>query len=245
LRFGASLKLWNIVLGLLGGIVAGILVGAGLPPVFMTVVIFIGALLGLWATFVLTTQEPRIALQEDPVTLRKIIRTCALAAIAGNLLEHGGALVSVPAQAPGASIDAWSMFVEVAAGLLGVAGIVVLWGELMYLRRFALRVPDERLAKSTKMLMWVLPITAAVAIVVGLIVAFSAGLIAATPPVGVPAAPTPLAGGAIAGACALGAFALYVGLWYVRLLLRYRRAFATAAADSRLLTLVPAATQPA
>ncbi len=203
----------------------------------------IGGLLGLWATFLITTQEPRIALQEDTVTLRTVIRSCAVASFCGSLLQYVGAPAGMSKAVVGASAGAWYAFLGILTVALGFAGVFVMWGELLYLRRFADRVPDHKLTKSTTLIMWVLPVTAAVGIVLGIVAAVAiAGPATPATPGTTPGAAFPLsATGLVAGTCLLLAFALYLGFWYVRLLVRYRKAFAAAAAESRAHTLAAAA----
>jgi len=237
LRSGASLKLWNIVLIIFGSIAAGLLVAAGIPATVLVVISLLGGLLGLWATFLITKQEPRIALQEDTVTLRTALRACAVAAFCGSLLQYVGAPTGMSLPVASAPVGAWYFFLALLSAVLSVAGIFVMWGELLYLRRFALRIPDDKLSQSTTLIMWVLPITGAVGLVFAIVAAVAFAGPAITPPAAAPAGPGPIAGNVLAvGACVLGAFALYLGLWYVRLLVRYRKAFATAAIDSRAAT---------
>ena len=119
---------------------------------------------------------------------------------------------------------------QVVGGVLGLVGMFVAWGELLYFRRFAHRIPDPKLAKSTTLLMWVGPITGGVGILLGLVVG-----LAGTG--GGPGAGIAIAFGV--GACFFGAFGLYLVLWYVRLLTKYRKAFQAAALESRASVLPP------
>jgi len=178
LQFGVSLKLWNIALLIILGIAGGLLVAFGFPVVLLTLGGLVGGALGLWASFVITTQEPRISLQEDTVTLRKIVRSCAAAAFVGGLLNNVNALGS-----PGS-------IAQIVSWILSLAGLIAAFGELLYLRRFAMRIPDEKLAKSTKILMWAIPIAGAFGIIVGIVVA----LLGVAPPApGTAATPPPYA----------------------------------------------------
>lgn len=238
LRLGTSLKLWNILLGILVAVAAGVILQAGLPQPLVSIVALAAGALGLWATFLITSQEPRIALQEDPITLRKALRACTVMAFAGATLTH-------------ANIGGkWAIVVQIAAGILSLVGMFVAWGELLYFRRFALRIPDPKLAKSTKLLMWIVPITGALIIVFGVVTA-----LAVTTVPGAPAAAAPgtsaitvtvapglgmgMGMGLGAGVCFFVVFALYLLLWYVRLLTEYRKAFRMAASESRKSVLLP------
>ncbi len=216
LRFGASLKLWNIALMIIVGLLAGGLVGIfGFPMYLLSFLGIVGGALGLWASFAITTQEPRISLQEDAVTLRKIVRTFAVIGFAGELLEVGRT-----------SGDIGTVLAFIGQ-LLGLAGAVTLFGELLYFRRFALRIPDLKLAKSTKILMWTIPVITVLAVV--------GGLIAASVATAVPA-PAAAPGTIVAGGmCVVAIVVLILFLWYVRLLTRYKNAFKTAAEKARSL----------
>ncbi|MCH8251137.1 MAG: hypothetical protein IID36_01655 [Planctomycetes bacterium] len=223
LRFGTTLLLWHIGLSIVGGIVVGVLVGIGMPPVLQSVLLFFGGAIGLWGSFMITTQEPRISLTEDPVTWRKVIRVCAAAAWIGEMvkqIELTGALGGV--------------IVAVAAGL-SLAGVVALFGELLYLRRFALRVPNPRLARSTKTVMWGLSASMTVLIAGGILLVIVAG---GTTAVATGAGP---GGGSLAGVVGggivvCGAFPLLVFVvWYVFLLGRYKKVFTAAVEASRNL----------
>jgi len=226
LRLGTALKLWNIALGIVVVVAAGAIMAAGLPQPLVTIVALAGSAFGLWATFLITSQEPRIMLQEDPITLRKALRACAAAAFVGGVISN----VNVT--------GSWAVVVKVVGAILGLAGMFVAWGELLYFRRFAHRIPDPKLAKSTTLLMWVGPMTGGLMIVLGLAMVLTVGVSLRAGTRG-PAAP-PIPGPALGvGVCFLGAFWLYLVLWYVRLLTKYRKAFQAAAAESRASVLPP------
>ncbi len=205
LRVGTSLKLWNIVLGIVVAVAAGAILRAGLPQPLVTIVALAGGALGLWATFLITSQEPRIALQEDPITLRKALRACAAVAFVGGALTNAHIA------------GKWAIVVQIAGGVLSLVGMFVAWGELLYFRGFARRIPDPKLAKSTTLLMWIGPITGGLMIVLGLAMVLTAGvaLRAGTKGLAAPPIPGPALG---VGVCFFGAFGLYLVLWYVRLL---------------------------
>jgi hypothetical protein len=220
LKLGTSLKLWHIVLSILVGFFFGILAGLGfnLPPILAELIGLAGVAIGLWASFSLTAQEPRVAMMEDPITLRKIIRICAALVFIGKLISVLGHVPFVPALA---------VLVGVA---LSMAGVVSGFGELMLFRRYALRIPDAPLAGSAKGLMWLFPISLA-AVILGVLLAV---IMAATTTSGGPStmAMTPFA---ILG-CFGGLAMLIAGLWYVRLLTKLRKAFAAALAEARTTT---------
>lgn len=235
LRFGVSLKLWNIVLSILLAFGVSILIGvAGWGQPLLMTTTWIGAVLGLWATFLITAQEPRISLQEDTVTLRTTIRFCAVAGFLGTTLPS---VIAPWAIAP---------LIGAISGATSLISFVAWFGELLYLRRFATRLPDAKLAQTTGRLMWTLAAGAGALLVywVIMLVASRTQVAGGAPvPAGGPAPPpgavvvTPAAPGPaglyIALGCAFGLAALFWFLIYVRVLIKYRVAFRQAAADAR------------
>ncbi len=219
LQLGMTVKLWNLVVGFLVGVVAGILVGAaGLPGVFVTLVALAGAALGLWAAFLITSQEPRVSMTEDPVSLRRVVRGCAVAVVFAQVMQQAGEY------APnGAAL----LVIGLALGV--GASVVSYFGEFVYLRRFARRIPDARLVRSTTTVMWGMATMVALAGAGGLITAATA------PPAAGPSV-FGTAGLAVGGAiaCAAGIGLIICVLWYIRLLLQYRAAFRAASMESRL-----------
>ncbi len=233
-RRGVILKRWNIILVILLGILAGVVVSLGLPPEIQILVALGGGALGVWASFLITAQEPRISLREDTVTWRKAIRWCAVLGLAGSGCQQAS------------NSSDWRLPLAVIGGLLSLTGVVAHFGELVYLRRFALRIPDDRLARSTRTVMWGTAICLAAMVLLGLVVAVLvfAGAAGPTGPATVTrggvtmqvrpggsatSALLPLAGGAV---CLLLIPTLVFFLWYLRLLTRYKNAFTVAAAEA-------------
>jgi hypothetical protein len=205
LRFGTSLKLWNIVIGLLIGAGAAIVMAAGLPAVWTFLLTLVGGALGLWATFLITTQEPRVALGEDPITLRKAVRFCAVFAFSGQLVNQAAELGGER-----------SLVFVIAGSALSLLGVVQAFGELVYYRRFARRIPDAKLERSTSIVLWGLPAATALLALGAIVTVLSAAAAAS--------------GGLVLAAsmpiiCVGGVALLVFGLWYIRLLLGYRKAF--------------------
>ena len=67
-----------------------------MPPSITTLPTIIRAVLGLWATFLITEQEPRITLNEDTVTLRTTLRFCALFGLVGFVLQEAAEVIRIP-----------------------------------------------------------------------------------------------------------------------------------------------------
>ena len=217
------MKLWNIVLWLvsvIGGVAAGAFVVLPQAPMYAVAMVVVG----LWASFAITAQEPRVSLHEDPVTLRKAIRFCAVVAFVASIMEIFGTSGRV------------GMILNTCGTILGFARIIAIIGELVYFRRFARRVPDGKLERSTTVLLWGVPITMGVGLLGTLVLNMAAPGAGAATPTGAPSG----AGGtqlAVAGAgailcCAMLAAFVFL-IWYIRVLTKYKNAFMQAAAESR------------
>ncbi len=232
LRLGTLLMLWNLLIVILLNIAVGILTVTGAAQAGANMLSLIVGFLELWAVFLLTTPEPAIAFGEDPITLRKLVRTCAVIDLVGQMLGEA---------VPTGGSQAWAF---IAAGVIILVGIVALFGQFIFLRRFAERIPDTRLAKTTTTVMWGLVVTLVLVPLAGYAVAATAGGLAAT---GAPAAGQPPTGGGTVGvlivvlACAAFLGLAVFGIWYVLLLFRYHAAFKTASLEARQ-TILPAST---
>jgi hypothetical protein len=236
LRLGASLKLWAILVSYVFTFVAGFIVVFGVSDLFVLFASLVGSVLGLWGTWCITSQEPRIALTDETLTLRKIIRASAIGSGVGGLLHMVAEFAPL------------STLVYAVATVLSFAGLVAAYGELFYFRRFATRVPDPDLVKSTKRLIVVLPIFIVVMVLgfvaVALMTPAFAGTAAApggagTTAAGAAATPTApatpgagLGGLALGGMCGFGLFGFVLFLMYVNLLIKYKSAFTTAIAQA-------------
>ncbi len=230
LRLGALLTLWNLLIAILLGAAAAALPSMGTPQVVASMLSLIGGIFGLWAIFLLTTPEPAIAFEEDPITLRKLVRTCAVINFVGQTLQQA-AITS--------GLQAW---VFIAGGAMMLVGIVYLFGQFIFLRRFAERIPDTRLAKATMTVLWGFVVTFGVVTLAGIAVVVAAGGMAAFT---APGTSRRLAGGApvgvliaVLGCSIVLAFAVF-GIWYIILLFRYHDAFKTAALEARQAILPP------
>jgi Flp pilus assembly protein TadD len=142
LRLGAALVLWNIVIAILLGGAAITFTLWRFPPMAEAIGSSIAAALVLWAIILVTTREPRISHPEDPVTLRRFVRLSATAGFVGTLVAALGPYLG------GGAI------VLIVVASLQLAGIVAYFGQFVYLRRFARRIPNGKLARSTTIVMW-------------------------------------------------------------------------------------------
>ncbi len=216
LRFGVKLSLWNIVLVFVSGVISSYAAATGLS-VIVTLLGLAGGGMGLWATFLITMQEPRIGLTEDPVTLRKFVRGCALFTFVGGLLFY-----SPDVQRLGSVFYFFSRVVNLA----GYASSICV---MIYLRRFALRIPDEALALSTKRLMWSGILVVVLLFIFSLFTAVVLGTIAPG------TTPGTIANSSIwmGFGCITMIAMLVLFLWYVRLLMKYKDAFEVAGSVAR------------
>jgi hypothetical protein len=153
LRLGVALKLWMLLIALVVGIGGAVFAAIGLFVVQAALNIISG-LLGLWAIWLITAPEPNIAVSEDPMSLRRLLRTCAVIGFFGGQTHQilaGVAPATVPGMAPGAMPGTVLL---VALAVMMLIGLVATFGEFVYFRRFARRVPDQKLADNTTVVMW-------------------------------------------------------------------------------------------
>ncbi|MBN2562185.1 MAG: hypothetical protein JXQ75_14775 [Phycisphaerae bacterium] len=226
LSLGVRLTLWSILISIL--IITGVTVivvtaASRVSPIVIGIPRIVMAGLGLWAKVLVTTVEPSVAFTESLVTLRRAVRGCAIVSFAGATIESFGAHLLGPTQ------------VAVSSAVLGLAGVVAQFGMFIYLRRFAMRIPNPKLAKSTTKVMWGLGIAVGImsicTIVQALIRAFS----------GAPwATQLPFIVFRIAASVATIPLLVF-GIWYVIILFNYRDAFRKAATQARQFATQPAA----
>ncbi len=225
LRLGAELMLWNIlIVGVVLGVAAGLFMTVGLPQVVVSIVFMLAGVLALWAMFLITTPEPAIAFDEDPVTLRKVVRWCAVVNLLGWAAQQA-------AQTGGLGTT-----VLVAGRVLALIGLVAYIGQFIYLRRLAMRIPDEKLARQTTVVMWGYVGASGVFLLGGVVTILAIGGLAAVGGAGTGPAPVPgTTAGSIMGPfmCLGGLGSLVFGIWSVVLLLRYHGAFKNAVAQAR------------
>jgi hypothetical protein len=218
-RFGTTLKLWNLLIMVVLAITVGAGVYLGISRGILPIAQLIGGCLGLWALFLVTSPEPTVGADEDPITLRKVVRTAAVFGFFGEQLKEAAQLGDLP------------VAVIVGASVLALVSLVAAFGEFVYFRRFARRIPNEGLARSTTIVMWGFVISGGLVATVGGVAAATVFVSGAAPaPRGATAAAAVSIGLSV---CVLVMVFFGFGIWYIVLLFRYHSAFKTAAAQAR------------
>ncbi len=178
LRSGLTL----LIVAILGGLAVGILFGLGYAfaaeymgnPSFLagsaSLVFFAGvACLQLIAYWRITSPEPNPLHEEDPLSARHLARIGLILSVGGGLLG----LAFLPdiyfmgtikvADTPVKAGVAWTLgLVESGSGLLGLFALFI------YSRSIALRFPADRLAKTTRGVMWGYMVPAVGAVIIQL-----------------------------------------------------------------------------
>ncbi len=207
LRLGTTLMIWNIVIIVIASVGAVMMTAMlGLPPLLLAIIGLIGSAIGVAAAILVTSQEPAVMQTEDPVTLRRVVRSAAVLSFLGD-----GAQMA-------AEFTGFATLFAIVGGILSLAGVVYLFGLLAYFRRLALRVPDEALAKSTRTLMLAIVICTIVSIVLLVFIGLLSGM----------------AGGAMTGiGCVAGVMMLILFICYIVAIVRYNNRFTEAAKFAR------------
>ena len=156
----------SIIIGLLGGAFGAAFLGLFTSILSSRTFIVLGpmsglvfgliALVGYWKV---TTPDPARLAEESSLSSRKLVRTAQIANYAvtpvNSLLQH----------------LAWTvphMVLSVVAGIVGLVGTFAIF---VYGRKLALRLPDEKLARSCRIVMWGLAVMLTSSVVFGLYVA--------------------------------------------------------------------------
>jgi hypothetical protein len=185
-----SVQLWNILIGLVAiSLATASRHSSALGQLTNLTVMAIG----VYGTWLVTTPEPGAAPRNDQTALGGFLRTMAIAGFWVGVLQ------------------AFGPFDRVAAAWLG-GGVILLRmvryvAELTYLGRFALRIPDMKLAQDTRTVLW------------GWSISFAVMLLGTLTTSGSRKSPLQILGG-------FGV--LLFSIFSVHVLLRYRSAFAKA-----------------
>ncbi len=217
LHTGVRMMLWYVVINVLLALL-GVITGAtGMPIGLVTIPALAASVFYVIAVFLLTIQEPRDSGVVESVTVRNAIRVSVVLSCMGSFVEFVGPMLNA------GSVS------DVMATILQMTGLVAMVGIFVYLRRFALRIPDGKLAQTTRTVMWGLVVSLSLVLLMALIAGAAGGALA-TP--GAAASSGFLI--AVLGSlgCIGGLGAIVFGIWNIRLLFRYRDAFKLAAEQS-------------
>jgi hypothetical protein len=142
--------------GLAAQVVTGMLLN--FPP--GELMALVGAGLGVWASWLLTTPEPQATPTQSDVTLGRALRTCAVVNAAGSVISTVG------------RIGDWDFLIYTGLILL-LAGAATMWLFCVCMRRLAMRIPDAPLVKSTDRVKWGLAISLGAMLVLGILMDWS------------------------------------------------------------------------
>ncbi|HEY3245747.1 MAG TPA: serine/threonine-protein kinase, partial [Phycisphaerae bacterium] len=245
-KLGTDLLFWGII-GLMAAGIVGATVGRPGPSAASAVTLLLQILVAavvVTSLFLISAQEPRITFTEAQFSWRRLVRAAAVTSALAQV-------VSAVAQA-----RHWAVLLIPAASVAAVTDPVKYFAAFAYLRSFAVRIPDQRLARSSNIVKWGLGIVRLIANVGGIAALFAmpaltAAAASATAPTTAPAAgaaavsESMLKGGsgallailAAIGGCSLGLCALVLEVWAFILLWQYRSVFAATIAGREATNL--------
>jgi hypothetical protein len=181
------------------------------PDRLMSLFMLAGNALMVVGSWLLTEPDPSGLGEDQYGTSRKIIRITVVLGVVNTVLNLG--VTFAPPFPPAANLA-----IQAVAFLMGIAGVVGMFAQLQYLRKLALRIPDDALAGRARFLMYAIAISYGSILVLIFVVAM----------LSTSAAP----GGAMGILMALGCFLsiavialLVFGVMYLFMLDRFRRAF--------------------
>lgn len=224
LERGVRLMLWALLVGLVAGFISG--AGATLLAHSPARIIFqllplAGTVLSIVGLWMLTEPDPSGLGEDRYGTARRIIR---LTVIVGSI----DAVVSVGIQIAGPLPPSVAILLYSIMGIGAIFQVIATFAQLDYLRKLAMRIPDQELAERSRVLMWGFGISYGLLLLCGVAV----GLIAvASRGAGAVNSGGFMAVGCFAGLVAIAA--LVFGIIYIIMLFRFRRQFADKALIAR------------
>jgi hypothetical protein len=194
-----------IVAGILVGFVSGLLVAVAAAASWQPLVVQAVGIVGVIGYWKVATPDPGISEAEPPVNARKLVRFTAVLNYVLGLSQMGAMQVDAR--------------LGMALGVIvAICGIVGYFAIFLYARRLALRIPNQRLAKHTIIVMWGIIVLA----VFGLLMMLGAAAVA--PPSGASLATI---------GCFTGLGMLVFAIWSLVLILWFRRELSQAAREAR------------
>jgi hypothetical protein len=144
-KLGADLMLATILLSLVLGLgvacLSAVLASAtaGIFSIFMALA---AGGCQLAAVFLITTQEPRISLTERQITWRRVLRALAVISLVATAVTAADIAQHIP------------ILLQVIWSVLALATPFIIFGYFAYAETFAVRIPNPKLARSTRIVKW-------------------------------------------------------------------------------------------
>lgn len=207
---GVALMLWGLLAWVIGAFGAGLLAFVGIPAIGGLVALLVGLtyLAGAWLA---TTPNPSSLDEGWQVSARRVVRVALAISLLGSVVSYvaqlfaGGAPASVAAT------------LAVFSSVTSLAWIVGAVATMIYFRQLAFLIPDHSIASQTRVVAWGMGLSMGAMTLIGLGMLLFHAVTGGGGSVGISAA---VMGGA---SCFLGLGALVFGIWWIILLLRYRR----------------------
>lgn len=163
LHRGVRLMLWGILVSVIGAILAVVVTATSRSAVSSLGVQLLplaGSVLNIIGAWLLTTPDPS-GIGEDLYGMaRRLIRIALIADVLNHVISLGNQ-VPVP---PAASI-----VLQVVTALCGLAGLIGMFAQLVYLEKLASRIPDQALSDRSRQIKWGFTIPYAVILAFGLL----------------------------------------------------------------------------
>ena len=170
LRLGLNLILAGIlvVVGLMIGVIAMGFGSSsrGLIEAISPVVGLCAGLLMFGGAWLLTAPDPSGIGEDQYGTSRKIIRVTLLVGLGNNVLQLANNAIHPD--------EGLMMMFQLARGIAGIIGLVGQAAQLQYLSKLALRIPDLKLSRRARFLMWAIMVDFGIILVMGMITAIAA-----------------------------------------------------------------------
>jgi hypothetical protein len=215
-----------------GGAAAGGAPGAGTQAIIMSLAMLVGYGLILGGSWLLTEPDPSGLGEDQYGTSRKLIRITLGLGVLNYLINIGMNAGTVPASA--------YIALQSLNFLFQLAGLIGTFAQLQYLKKLAMRIPDDALAGRAHTIMWGFGVCYGIMLVVGFITVLLVRPGAA--PVNTPGTAGVFIGVGCVAAIA-GIATLVFGIMYLFMIDRFRRAFgeqAQAAQATWSATALPA-----
>lgn len=173
---GVSFILWGILVGIVvGG--AGSVLAALVHPLLGQVLMLCGGLVSLYGTWLLTEPDPSGIGEDRDINARRIVRVCLI-------LGLGYSFLSMTAR-QGLASGILLVVLVILTALTGVSQAIGEAAKLLYLRKLALRIPDEALARRARFLVYAMGISVLMTVIPVVALLAMGGVVAAGGTVGV------------------------------------------------------------